>query len=102
MKKIDFSALQALSAEDAEILARLVERERVREAMTQVQTSGVRESAHFEIDQSVLRALRDYCAAEHLEPGELIENALLDRMRNSPASGLETAFQELAYKTLVI
>ncbi len=102
MEKIDFSALGSLSTEDTEILVRLVERERAREAMAKIRESGIREPAHFDIDQSVLQALHDYCAAEHIEPGKLIENLLLDRMRNAAPSGLEAAFQQLACKTLII
>ena len=102
MEKIDFSTLHSLPAADTEVLARLVERERAREAMAQAQKSGVKESAHFDIDQGILRALRNYCTAEGIEPGELIENLLLDRTRSATASGLETAFQQLACKTLVI
>ena len=40
MEKIDFSTLHSLPAADTEVLARLVERERAREAMAQAQKIG--------------------------------------------------------------
>lgn len=102
MRNVDSSALEALSARDTEALAQLVQRERSREALSHIRTTGTKQTAHFDLDEGVLNALNDYCIAERIEPAELVENLLLGRMREPSSSTLQAAFQELTRKMLVV
>ena len=102
MGNVDRSALEALSSRDTEILSQLVQRERSREALSQVRATGTKQTVDFDLDEGVLNALNDYCIAEQIKPAELIENLLLDRMRAPSSSALQAAFQALARTTLVV
>ena len=102
MGNADRSALEALSSRDTEILAQLVQRERAREALSHIRTTGTKKTVYFDLDEGVLTALNDYCIAEQIKPAELIENLLLDRMRAPSPSALQAAFQELTRKMLVV
>ena len=102
MGNAERSTMNVLSSEDTETLARLVERERTREALAQTRSTGKRRTAHFDIDEGVLQALNDLCTVEGIEPGTLIERLLLDQMRTSKSSAMETALHQLARTTLVV
>lgn len=102
MGNVDSSALEGLSARDTEALAQLVQRERAREALSHVRATGTTQTVHFDLDEGVLKALNDYCAAEQIEPATLVENLLLDRMREPSSSVLRAAFQQLTRTTLVV
>jgi hypothetical protein len=101
MGNAERSTMNVLSSEDTETLARLVERERTREALAQTRSTGKRRTAHFDIDEGVLQALNDLCTVEGIEPGTLIER-LLDQMRTPKSSAMETALHQLARTTLVV